>query len=80
MTLVGEADRKFLRGVIKHSSGEDRIRNRIIPPEVVQTWLEKVESLNGEIADILIEEKEERQVCYPHHVLAMASWKINHAR
>lgn len=73
MTLVGEADRKLLKGVIKHSSGEDKIRHRIIPPEVVQTWLEKVESLNGEISDILVEETEERQVCSLRQLLAMAS-------
>ena len=65
VTLVGEADRKILKAAIKHSSGEDKIRHRIIPAEVVQTWFEKVESLNCEIADILTEEKEERQVRPP---------------
>jgi hypothetical protein len=62
VTLVGEADRKMLKAAIKHSSGEDKIRHRIIPAEVVQTWFEKLENLNSEIADILTEEKEERQV------------------
>jgi len=65
VTLVGEADRKILKAAIKHSSGEDKIRHRIIPPEVVQTWFEKIESLNCEIAEILTEEKEERQVRLP---------------
>jgi hypothetical protein len=62
VTLVGEADRKILKAAIKHSSGDDKIRHRIIPAEVVQTWFDKIESLNSEIADILTEEKEERQV------------------
>lgn len=63
MTLVGEADRKTLKAVIKHSSNEDQVRHRIIPSEVVQIWLEKLESLTVEIKDILLEEKEEKQVC-----------------
>jgi ATP-dependent RNA helicase DDX27 len=62
VTLVGEADRRTLKAAIKHSSGEDKIRHRIVAAEVVQTWFEKIESLNSEIADILTEEKEERQV------------------
>jgi ATP-dependent RNA helicase DDX27 len=62
VTLVGEADRKTLKAAIKHSTNEDQVRHRIIPSEVVQTWFEKLESLTGEIADILLEEKEEKQV------------------
>jgi ATP-dependent RNA helicase DDX27 len=69
VTLVGEADRKILKAAIKHSSGEDKIRHRIIPAEVVQIWFEKIESLNCEIADILTEEKEERQVCSANRFL-----------
>jgi len=62
VTLVGEADRKMLKVAIKHSSGEDKIRHRVIPSEDIQIWFEKVESLNSDIMDILTEEKEERQV------------------
>ncbi|KAF4617460.1 hypothetical protein D9613_006091 [Agrocybe pediades] len=61
VTLVGEADRKMLKAAIKHSSGEDQVRHRIIPADIVQTWVEKVASLNTEIAEILQEEKEEKQ-------------------
>jgi len=62
VTLVGEADRKMLKAAIKHSSGEDQVRHRIIPTEVLQTWVEKLEGMTDEIAEILKEEKEEKHV------------------
>ena len=63
VTLVGEADRKMLKAVIKHSAGEDRVRHRVVPPDTVAKFTEKLESLKGEIAEVMKEEKEEKQVC-----------------
>ncbi|KAM5535451.1 hypothetical protein V8D89_010973 [Ganoderma adspersum] len=63
VTLVGEADRKMLKAAIKHSSGgEDQIRHRQVPPEVVSKWAQKLDSLKQEISEVLVEEKEERQL------------------
>ncbi|KAI0724541.1 P-loop containing nucleoside triphosphate hydrolase protein [Cerioporus squamosus] len=62
VTLVGEADRKMLKAAIKHSSGEDQVRHRQVPPEVVSKWSQKLDSLKQEISDILQEEKEEKQL------------------
>lgn len=62
LTLVGEGDRKMLKSVIKHSS-EDNIRQRIIPTDVFTRWAKKTAHLKPEIASILEEEKEEKQVC-----------------
>lgn len=60
---MGEADRKMLKAAIKHSSGgEDQIRHRQVPPEVVSKWVQKLDSLKQEISEVLVEEKEERQV------------------
>jgi len=63
LTLVGEGDRKMLKGVVKYSNGEDKIRHRIVPTDVLTRWVKKVENLKPEIASILQEEKEEKQVC-----------------
>ena len=61
---MGEADRKMLKAAIKHSSGgEDQIRHRQVPPEVVSKWSQKLDSLKQEISEVLQEEKEEKQVC-----------------
>jgi hypothetical protein len=62
VTLVGEADRKMLKAAIKHSAGEDQVRHRVVPPGTVAKYAEKLESLKGEVAEIMKEEKEERLV------------------
>ncbi|KIJ68429.1 hypothetical protein HYDPIDRAFT_106624 [Hydnomerulius pinastri MD-312] len=62
ITLVGEGDRKMLKAAIKHSTGEDNIRHRVIPTDVLGKWAKKVEGLKEEVAAILQEEKEEKQI------------------
>jgi ATP-dependent RNA helicase DDX27 len=62
VTLVGEADRKILKAAIKRAAGEDQVRHRTIPSEIVAKWSKKLESLKDEIAGVLREEKEEKQV------------------
>ncbi|KAJ8084045.1 nucleolar DEAD-box protein required for synthesis of 60S ribosomal subunit [Marasmius tenuissimus] len=62
VTLVGEADRKMLKAAIKHGAGEDKVRHRIVPPEAVAKWVEKLDELKEEIGEILKEEKEEKQM------------------
>ena len=62
MTLVGEADRKVLKAAIKHGAGDDRIRHRIVPSEVISQWVERVEELKDEISAVLHDEKEEKEV------------------
>jgi ATP-dependent RNA helicase DDX27 len=62
VTLVGEADRKMLKAAIKHSANDDQVRHRIVPAEAISKWSEKLESLKKEIAEVLQEEKEEKQV------------------
>ncbi|KAJ6575136.1 P-loop containing nucleoside triphosphate hydrolase protein [Mycena capillaripes] len=61
VTLVGEADRKMLKAAIKHGAEADQIRHRIVPPEAVAKWVEKLDELKDEISEILKEEKEEKQ-------------------
>jgi ATP-dependent RNA helicase DDX27 len=62
VTLVGEADRKVLKAAIKRAAGEDQVRHRTVPWEIVARWAKKLESLKSEIAGVLNEEKEEKQV------------------
>jgi ATP-dependent RNA helicase DDX27 len=62
VTLVGEADRKMLKAAIKHASSQDQVRHRQIPQEAVQKWSQKLDELKGEVAAVLQEEKEEKQV------------------
>jgi ATP-dependent RNA helicase DDX27 len=62
ITLVGEADRKVLKAAIKRASGEDQVRHRTIPSEIVAKWSKKLEYLKNEIAGVMGDEKEEKQV------------------
>ena len=59
---MGEADRKVLKAAIKRAAGEDQVRHRTAPWEIVAKWSKKLESLKGEIAGVLNEEREEKQV------------------
>ncbi|KAG6842195.1 nucleolar DEAD-box protein required for synthesis of 60S ribosomal subunit [Blastosporella zonata] len=63
VTLVGEADRKMLKAAIKHGAGgEDQVRHRIIPTEIVAKWVDSLEGLKDDIAMVLRDEKEEKQL------------------
>lgn len=61
---MGEADRKMLKAAIKHGSGEDKVRHRVVPLEAVAKWYDKLNNMKDEIAEILQEEKEEKHVRY----------------
>ena len=58
---MGETDRKVLKAAIKRAAGEDQVRHRTIPSEIVAKWSKKLEFLKDEIAGVLREEKEEKQ-------------------
>ncbi|KAF8898718.1 P-loop containing nucleoside triphosphate hydrolase protein [Infundibulicybe gibba] len=62
VTLVGEADRKMLKATIKHGAGEDRVRHRVVPAEVVSKWAQKLETMKHEISAVLEDEKEEKHL------------------
>ncbi|KZT30398.1 DEAD-domain-containing protein [Neolentinus lepideus HHB14362 ss-1] len=62
VSLVGEADRKLLKAAVKHSSGVDSVRHRVLSAEDVAKWVQELDGLKGEVADILKEEKEEKQL------------------
>ncbi|KIO08266.1 hypothetical protein M404DRAFT_14340 [Pisolithus tinctorius Marx 270] len=62
VTLVGEGDRKLLKSVIKHNAGDDNIRHRIVPPEILRRWADKVRELKNEVVVVLQEEKEEKRL------------------
>ncbi|KAI0068359.1 DEAD-domain-containing protein [Artomyces pyxidatus] len=62
VTLVGESDRKILKAAIKHAAGEDQVRHRTVPPETVARWAKKIDSLKHEIAGVMQDEKEEKEL------------------
>lgn len=53
----------MLKAAIKHAAGEDQVRQRSVPAEVAQKYIEKLEGLKNEIKEVMEEEKEEKHVC-----------------
>lgn len=52
----------MLKAAIKHAAGEDQVRQRSVPAEVTQKYMDKLEGLKDEIKEVMQEEKEEKQV------------------
>ena len=61
ISLVGEADRKMLKAVIKQSEA-DEIRHRVIPTEAVSAIGDRMEHMKEDIEEVLLEEREEKLV------------------
>ncbi|KAK2461899.1 hypothetical protein APHAL10511_006362 [Amanita phalloides] len=62
VTLIGEADRRTLKAVIKFANGKDQVRHRVVPPETVQKWADTLAEMKSHTSEILREEKEEKQL------------------
>lgn len=62
-TLAAEADRKVVKAAVKIGRAQGaKIVSRVIEAAEADVWAEKVEALQDEIEEILIEEKEDKQL------------------
>jgi ATP-dependent RNA helicase DDX27 len=52
----------MLKAAIKKGAGEDQVRHRIVPPEVVSKWSQTLDNLKEEVSAVLQDEKQEKQV------------------
>lgn len=52
----------MLKAAIKRSGGEDKVRHRVIPTEIINKWKQTLDGLKEEIQAVLREEKEEKAV------------------
>ena len=59
VTLVGEADRRLLKTVLKKSASS-QIKHRLIPAEIVVDFAAQLRSLKDEVDQVLAEEREEK--------------------
>ena len=57
---MGEGERKLLREVVKKA--KIPAKSRIVPPDVVVRYRDRIRKLAVEIKSIIKEEKEEREV------------------
>lgn len=70
----------MLKAAIKYSAGEDNIRHRLVPADIFLKWVKRVEALKDEVATILQEEKEEKQVTLIAVHWSQPSFLIYYAR
>ncbi|EFA06493.1 probable ATP-dependent RNA helicase DDX27 [Tribolium castaneum] len=60
VSLAGEQERKIVKDVVKKA--KHPVKSRVIPPDILEKYKNKLEKLEPQIAQILQEEYEERQV------------------
>ncbi|KAH8290629.1 hypothetical protein KR054_004631 [Drosophila jambulina] len=74
VSLAGEKERKIVKDIIKNA--ESTIKNRIIPPEIIEKYRNKLTSLEPEIQNILDEEQAERQLAKTEQQLSKTERKL----
>ena len=57
---MGEKGRKVLKEVIKQAKCPSK--SRVMPPEVIEKYKVKIQSLENEIKEIMKQEEEEKEV------------------
>eukprot|EP00795_Rhopilema_esculentum_P001939 gene1939-16447_t len=60
ITLVGEKERKNLKFAIKNSAVA--VKHRIIPPDIIESFKKKIQDVQKDVADILKDEAEEKEL------------------
>ncbi|XP_044263320.1 probable ATP-dependent RNA helicase DDX27 [Tribolium madens] len=60
VSLAGEQERKIVKDVVKKA--KNPVKSRVIPPDILEKYKNKLEKLEPQIALILQEEYEERQL------------------
>ncbi|XP_069112674.1 probable ATP-dependent RNA helicase DDX27 [Argopecten irradians] len=60
VTLVGEQERKVLKDIVKQAKAP--LKTRIVPQEVITKYRDRIGRLEKEVAQIEVQEKEEREL------------------
>ena len=62
-TIAAEPDRKVVKAAVKSGKAQGaKIVSRVVEPEMVDEWTVKLSALEGEVEEIMKEEKEEKQM------------------
>lgn len=60
VSLAGEQERSLVKEIIKNA--KNPVKNRIIPPDIIEKYNKKLESLEPDVETILEEERNEREL------------------
>lgn len=58
--MAGEQERFLVKEIIKNA--KNPVKNRIIPPDIIEKYNKKLQSLEPDVEKILEEEREEREL------------------
>ena len=62
-TIAAEPDRKVVKAAVKSGKAQGaKIVSRVVEPALVDEWTEKISAMEGEVDEIMEEEKEEKQM------------------
>ena len=62
-TIAAEPDRKVVKAAVKSGKAQGaKIVSRVVEPTLVEEWAEKISAMEGEVEEIMKEEKEEKQM------------------
>lgn len=58
--MAGEQERSLVKEIIKNA--KNPVKNRIIPPDIIEKYNKKLQSLQADVEKILEEERNEREL------------------
>jgi len=76
VSLMGENDRRLLRDIMKHA--RNVVRKREVPPAVIVQYSQHVAALEGDVENVLKEEKFEREIARSEMDLRRATNVVEH--
>ena len=76
VSLVAERDRPFLKLVLKHATSA--VKTRAVPQESVGYWAGRIAGMEGEVASVLAEERDEKALRVAEMEANKASNLIDH--
>uniref|UniRef100_A0A7I4XRS6 RNA helicase n=1 Tax=Haemonchus contortus TaxID=6289 RepID=A0A7I4XRS6_HAECO len=75
ISLVGEDDRKLLKEII-NTNPDRTLKQRMVAPEVVEAYRQRIDSLEESIREIDLEEKEEKELRLAESALTKTKEKL----
>lgn len=74
VSLAGEQERKIVKDIIKNAINP--VKNRIIPPEIIEKYRKKLIALEPEIRNVYDEEKAEKELAQTEQQLNITEKKL----
>lgn len=78
VSLAGEQERKIVKDIIKNAVNS--VKNRIIPPEIIEKYRKKLHALEPEVRNVYEEEKAEKMLAQTEQQLSKTERKLKEGK